>query len=632
MPDISNTPNMQPASGSQFVPAVQPVAGGQPVADAQSVAGGQPVADAQSVAGGQPVAGGQSVPAAQPVAGTQPAQSAQPAQGYAAAAYPAYSQSAYQAAPQQSAYQAAPQQRAYQQSAYPQGVYPQGAQGMQSPQGMQGARAQGGYQGSRSQVAQSQNARSQASRGQAGRGQASRGQAWPQPNNTTLPQNIEAEQTVLSACLLSLGVFEEVVQKLKPESFFRPAHRIIFETMREMTSKSIPIDVISVADQLTAKNQLEAVGGQAYLLELTDNTFALTNWNHHADIVARDAIRRDLLYASASISALAYDSPADTTELIGKAEASLFGVTEQRVASTFKSIVELVEQTNNEIADMANRDTAIQGVQTGFIDVDKLFCGLRGGDLIILAARPAVGKTSFAMNLAANAAKIGSTVVLFSLEMSSVQITQRIIASEAQVPLHRLRSGQLSEADMLAIVNAEAGLTAKNTLYIDDSPSLTITELRTKARRLFRDVKSGLIIVDYLQLMQPLIPRPNARQVEVAEISRGLKVLAKELDVPLIALSQLSRSIDQRGDKRPMLSDLRESGSIEQDADIVMFLDRSTSEAEAESDKRPDLGEAELIVAKHRNGPTRDIKLAFNGDYTKFTDYFDDSSYGGYAE
>lgn len=603
MPDISNTPNMQPASGSQFVPAVQSVA------------------DAQSVAGGQPVAGGQSVPAAQPVAGTQPAQSAQPAQGYANAAYPAYSQGAYQAVPQQ---------RAYQQSAYPQGVYPQGAQGMQSPspqgmqssQGMQGARAQGGYQSNRSQ-----NARSQA-----GRGQASRGQAWPQPNNTTLPQNIEAEQTVLSACLLSLGVFEEVVQKLKPESFFRPAHRIIFETMREMTSKSIPIDVISVADQLTAKNQLEAVGGQAYLLELTDNTFALTNWNHHADIVARDAIRRDLLYASASISALAYDSPADTTELIGKAEASLFGVTEQRVASTFKSIVELVEQTNNEIADMANRDTAIQGVQTGFIDVDKLFCGLRGGDLIILAARPAVGKTSFAMNLAANAAKIGSTVVLFSLEMSSVQITQRIIASEAQVPLHRLRSGQLSEADMLAIVNAEAGLTANNTLYIDDSPSLTITELRTKARRLFRDVKNGLIIVDYLQLMQPVIPRPNARQVEVAEISRGLKVLAKELDIPIIALSQLSRSIDQRGDKRPMLSDLRESGSIEQDADIVMFLDRSTSEAEAESDKRPDLGEAELIVAKHRNGPTRDIKLTFVGEYTKFTNYFDDSSYGGYAE
>lgn len=604
MPDISNTPNMQPASGSQFVPAVQPVA------------------DAQSVAGGQPVAGGQSVPAAQPVVGTQPAQSAQPAQGYAAAAYPAYSQGAYQAVPQQSAYQAAPQQRAYQQSAYPQGVYPQGAQGMQSPQGMQGARAQGGYQGNRSQ-----NARSQA-----GRGQASRRQAWPQATNTTLPQNIEAEQTVLSACLLSLGVFEEVVQKLKPESFFRPAHRIIFETMREMTSKSIPIDVISVADQLTAKNQLEAVGGQAYLLELTDNTFALTNWNHHADIVARDAIRRDLLYASASISALAYDSPADTTELIGKAEASLFGVTEQRVASTFKSIVELVEQTNNEIADMANRDTAIQGVQTGFIDVDKLFCGLRGGDLIILAARPAVGKTSFAMNLAANAAKIGSTVVLFSLEMSSVQITQRIIASEAQVPLHRLRSGQLSEADMLAIVNAEAGLTANNTLYIDDSPSLTITELRTKARRLFRDVKNGLIIVDYLQLMQPVIPRPNARQVEVAEISRGLKVLAKELDIPIIALSQLSRSIDQRGDKRPMLSDLRESGSIEQDADIVMFLDRSTSEAEAESDKRPDLGEAELIVAKHRNGPTRDIKLTFVGEYTKFTNYFDDSSYGGYAE
>lgn len=590
MPDTSNPSHMQPIAGSQ----PQPMSGVQSAPATQSVPGTQPMSVAQ--------------PAAQSVV--------QPAQGYAAATYPAYSQGAYQAAPQQ---------RAYQQSAYPQGVYPQGAQGMQ---GVQGNRGQGSYgyqavQGNRAQGGRSQNARSQAGRGQ---------QAWPQATNTTLPQNIEAEQTVLSACLLSLGVFEEVIQKLKPESFFRPAHRIIFETMREMTSKSIPIDVISVADQLTAKNQLEAVGGQAYLLELTDNTFALTNWNHHADIVARDAIRRDLLYVSASISALAYDSPADTTELIGKAEASLFGVTEQRVASTFKSIVELVEQTNNEIADMANRDTAIQGVQTGFIDVDKLFCGLRGGDLIILAARPAVGKTSFAMNLAANAAKIGSTVVLFSLEMSSVQITQRIIASEAQVPLGRLRSGQLSEADMLAIVNAEAGLTAKNTLYIDDSPSLTITELRTKARRIFRDVKNGLIIVDYLQLMQPVIPRPNARQVEVAEISRGLKVLAKELDIPIIALSQLSRSIDQRGDKRPMLSDLRESGSIEQDADIVMFLDRSTSEAEAESDKRPDLGEAELIVAKHRNGPTRDIKLAFNGEYTKFVDYYDDSSYGGYTE
>ena len=442
----------------------------------------------------------------------------------------------------------------------------------------------------------------------------------------SLPQNIEAEQTVLAACLLSTGVFEEVSLKLRPESFFRPAHRIIFETMREMNARSIPIDVISVSDHLKANGQLEAIGGQAYLLELADNTFAFTSWQHHSEIVSRDAMRRELLHASAHITSLAYDSPADPAELVSQAEAVLFEVTEQTVSSTFKDIQTLIMEANDEIAEMSTRAGTMQGVPTGFRDVDKLFCGLRGGDLIILAARPAVGKTSFAMSLAVNAAKLGSPVAFFSLEMSSVQITQRLLAAEAGLSLSLLRSGRLQDSDWGSLVQASSDL-SQHELYIDDSPSLSIVELRTKARRMMRNKKNGLIIVDYLQLMQPVIPHPNNRAVEVAEISRGLKVLAKELDVPILSLSQLSRSVETRTDKRPMLSDLRESGSIEQDADIVMFIDRSTTEAEAESDHRPDWGMAELIVAKHRNGPTRDITMTFIPEYTKFTDYFDDSGY-----
>lgn len=442
----------------------------------------------------------------------------------------------------------------------------------------------------------------------------------------SLPQNIEAEKTVLAACLLSTGVFEEVSLKLKPESFFRPAHKILFETMREMNSRSIPLDPVLLADNLAAAGQLEAVGGQLYLTELMDNTLAMASWQHHADIVARDAIRRELLLSAAQITSLAYDSPADPKELISQSEAALFGVTEQTVNSTFKNIQELLVEANEEIAEMGNREGTLQGVPTGFIDVDKLFCGLRPGNLIILAARPAVGKTSFAMNLATNAAKQGAPVAFFSLEMAANEITQRLLASEASLPLSRMRNGQLSDGDWSQLVQASGDL-SNCELYVDDSAGLSIVELRTKARRIMRNKKNGLIIVDYLQLMQPVIPHPNNRAVEVAEISRGLKVLAKELDVPIIALSQLSRGVESRTDKRPMLSDLRESGSIEQDADIVMFIDRSTSEAEAESDSRPDWGVAELIVAKNRSGPTRDIPLTFIPEFTKFTNHFDDSKF-----
>ncbi|MEG1561216.1 MAG: replicative DNA helicase [Raoultibacter sp.] len=447
----------------------------------------------------------------------------------------------------------------------------------------------------------------------------------------SLPQNIEAEKSVLAACMLNQDAITEVVTKLKSENFFRPAHQIIFAAMLELNARHLPVDQISLADNLTAAGQLEAVGGKAYLVELADNTFALTNWQNHADIVKRTGILRELIYASAEISALAYDAPDDLGIVVEEAEKTLFNVTEKRVSSAFSKMDGLLTNAMEELTLLSQQQTHMAGVPTGFKDVDELFYGLRAGDLIIMAARPGVGKTSFALNLAVNAAKAGTTVAFLSLEMSTAQLTQRILCSEARVNLGNVRSGKMQDSDWMSIIEASNTLYPLN-LYIDDTPSLSILELRAKARRELRDVENGLIIVDYLQLMQPPQARRDGnRAVEVGEISRGLKVLAKEMQMPVIALSQLSRAIEQRGGKkRPMLSDLRESGSIEQDADIVMFIDRSMDEVEAESDSRPELGTAELIVAKHRNGATRDIKLAFKAESTRFMDFIDDSRVGGY--
>ncbi|MDO5023580.1 replicative DNA helicase [Slackia piriformis] len=440
-----------------------------------------------------------------------------------------------------------------------------------------------------------------------------------------LPSNIEAEKSVLAACMLNPDAIDEIATKLAPENFFRPAHQRIFEGMLELNLRHIPIDQISLAERLSAEGQLDAVGGRPYLVELANNTLALTNWKSHTEIVKRTSVLRDLVYASTNINALAYDAPDDTNAVIEEAEKMLFNVTQKRVSSSFQNITDLLTQAFDDIDELVNNKSHMAGVPTGFTDVDKLFWGLRGGDLLILAARPGVGKTSFALNLATNAAKSGAAVAMFSLEMGANQLVQRILCAEARVNLGQLRAGNLKEGDWNAIMNAAATLSGLE-LYIDDTPGLSLLEMRAKARRQLRDKKKGLIIVDYLQLMQPPSTRRDGnRAVEVAEISRGLKVLAKELDMPLLALSQLSRAVEMRGTKRPMLSDLRESGSIEQDADIVMFIDRSMDEVEAEQDGRPDLGTAELIVAKHRNGATRDITLSFNPEYTKFGNYIDAS-------
>lgn len=460
------------------------------------------------------------------------------------------------------------------------------------------------------------------------RNQIDRGDQAPQLQSTTgrpLPNNIEAEKSVLAACMLNPDAVDEIATKLVPENFFRPAHQLIYAGILELNTRHIPIDQISLADRLAAEGQLEAVGGRPYLVELANNTLALTNWKNHTEIVKRNSVLRDLVYASTNINALAYDAPDDTNEVIEDAEKMLFEVTQKRVSSSFRNITDLLTQAFDEIDELVNNKNQMAGTPTGFTDVDKLFWGLRGGDLLILAARPGVGKTSFALNVATNAAKAGAAVALFSLEMGANQLVQRILCAEARVNLGQLRAGNLQEGDWNAIMNAAATLSGLE-LYIDDTPGLSLLEMRAKARRQLRDKKKGLIIVDYLQLMQPPSNRRDGnRAVEVAEISRGLKVLAKEMDMPLLALSQLSRAVEMRGSKRPMLSDLRESGSIEQDADIVMFIDRSMDEMEAETDGRPDWGTAELIVAKHRNGATRDITLSFNPEYTKFGNYIDAS-------
>ena len=438
-----------------------------------------------------------------------------------------------------------------------------------------------------------------------------------------LPSNVEAEKSVLAACMLNEEAVDEIASSLSPENFYRPAHRLIFEGIANLASRHIPIDQISLADRLAAEGQLEAAGGRPYLVELAINTLSLTNWKSHSEIVRRASLQRDLIYASTNINALAYDAPDDASQTIEEAERMLFSVTQKRVGSSFMKVGDLLSTVFDQIDELARHKDELAGVGTGFKDVDDLFWGWRGGDLLILAARPAVGKTSFALNVAVNAAKHGASVALFSLEMSATQLVQRILCSEARVNLSKLRTGSLTDADWAPILSATDSL-SKLDLWIDDTPGLSLLEMRAKARRQLRDKERGLIIVDYLQLMQPTKARRDGnRSVEVAEISRGLKVLAKELDVPILSLSQLSRAVEMRGNKRPMLSDLRESGSIEQDADIVMFIDRSTDEAEAEQDGRPPLGTADLIVAKHRNGATRDIRLSFAAEYTKFGDYVD---------
>ena len=434
-----------------------------------------------------------------------------------------------------------------------------------------------------------------------------------------MPQNIDAEKAVLAAMLFSTDVTEDALLKLDAKEFYRPAHRIIFETMEDLYKHGIPVDSLSVVDRLQSHGNLEAVGGKAYIIELGNNTLALDNWSAHADIVHRDALLRDLIGASVRITSLGYDAPDDIDEVVEEAEQLLLDVTNKRVETNFVKMDQLVTDTYNNLTALSESQSEFCGVRTGFLDLDNLLNGLRGGNLVIIAARPSIGKTSFALNMATRAAQLGTAVGFFSLEMSKEELVNRILSTETRISSQKFTTGKLTQAEWTKLINISGALT-KLDLWIDDKASASVLDVRTKARRLMRNVPSekGMIIVDYLQLMQSGGKNYESRTVEVSAISRGLKMLAKELNMPVVALSQLSRAVETRENKHPMLSDLRESGSIEQDADVVMFIDRSTSEQEAENEKRPPLGTANIIVAKHRSGPTGIVGLAYQSDFTRF--------------
>ncbi len=433
-----------------------------------------------------------------------------------------------------------------------------------------------------------------------------------------LPNNPDAEANVLSAMLLSSEVVEEALTELLPDDFYRPMNKALFETMHDMYDRSMPIDSITLIDYLNSENKLQEVGGEAYVLELMGQTLSLVNWQHHASIVRRDAMLREIIGATNQINQLAYNAPTDTKEVVERAESILLSVTDREVKNAYKPLNDFLIEAFNEAKEVCEAGGVAAGVPTGYPSLDRMLMGLREGQLVIIGARPAVGKTSFALNLALNAASEGYTVAFFSLEMSGKEIAQRFICAHAQVSMSNFRTGKISPQEWANIGQAAEDLSRLDIL-IDDTPGITVTEIRAKARRMLHNKEKAIIILDYLQLVSPPAGRrAESRTVEVSEMSRALKIMAKELAVPVISLSQLSRAVESRTGKRPQLSDLRESGSIEQDADIVMFLDRSSNEQEAGREDRPPEGITRIIVAKNRSGPIGDVDLVFLAASTKF--------------
>lgn len=435
-----------------------------------------------------------------------------------------------------------------------------------------------------------------------------------------MPHNLEAERALLGSMFLSMEAVETALTKAQADDFYRPAHKRIYEAIQHLYSRNIPVDQISVADRLEAAGHLDAVGGKDYLLDIGMAAPTAAHAFHYAEIVARTSMLRQLVGAGTRIVDLGFDAPDDPVAIVEQAERLVFEVTGQRISGTFRPIKELLTEGFERLEELSVDQRHITGVPTGFLDLDKHLAGLQRGNLVIIAARPSVGKTALALNMAVGAAREGYPVAMFSLEMSSEEMVQRIICSEARIDLQRLRTGYLKDTDW-HLINQAIGRLSKCEIHVDDTPSTSILEIKAKARRLFKDKKQGLIIIDYLQLMQPPSRRSENRQTEVAEISRGLKILAKELHIPIVTLSQLSRAVEARGG-RPRLSDLRESGAIEQDADVVIFIHRDIyNQREGDDDRDyPPRGEAELIVAKNRNGPTDTIRVVYHPEYTKFGD------------
>lgn len=427
------------------------------------------------------------------------------------------------------------------------------------------------------------------------------------------PHSLEAERSVLGSMLLEKEAIIAGTEIIKEDDFYYDAHRVIYEAITSIYSRDEPVDLITLSEELKKKNQLESIGGTSYLGELSDEIATTANIRYYCDIVEEKSILRRLIKASNEIIAKGYDGDEEIGNIIEMAEKKIFDITQKKNQSGPESIKNVLMESLSNIEKMAESQGQLTGVTTGFIDLDNKTSGLQKSDLVLIAARPAMGKTAFTLNLAINAAlKGGASVGIFSLEMSKNQLVQRMLSAESHIELQKIIHGNIGEEEWPKLINAMGPL-SKADIYIDDTPGITLTELKAKCRKLKIERGLDLVMIDYLQLMSGE-GRTESRQQEISAISRGLKGLAKELDCPVVALSQLSRAPELRSDHRPILSDLRESGAIEQDADIVMFLYRD--EYYDEESEKKNIGE--VIIAKHRNGPIGTIELVFVGEYTKF--------------
>ncbi len=427
------------------------------------------------------------------------------------------------------------------------------------------------------------------------------------------PYSEEAEQYVIGSCLGSNEAFARSLEIIQVDDFYKTSNRKIYLAMQRLFEIDEPIDPLTVADRLQKENELDDVGGLNYLDDLVSLVPTSAAITYHAKIIREKKILRDLIQTATEIVTSGYEDNEDADIILDKAERAIFDISEKRTKRTFYSINEIVKSSFDSIEKLFEKPGLVTGVETGFTELDQITSGLQPSDLIIIAGRPSMGKTSFALDIARFAAsRRNIPTAIFSLEMSKEQLGIRMLCSEARVSSVKLRTGYLSSTDWPSLT-AAAGKISEAPIYIDDSPQLGTLDVRARSRRLKAEHSVGLIVIDYLQLMHGG-KSIESRQMEISEISRGLKGLAKELNVPVIALSQLSRAVESRTDKRPMLSDLRESGSIEQDADVVAFIYRD----EVYNQDTPDVGKAEILIRKQRNGPIGDIKLAFLKEYTRF--------------
>jgi len=433
--------------------------------------------------------------------------------------------------------------------------------------------------------------------------------------NKLPPYNKEAEQSVLGSCLHSSEAIAKALEVLSEEDFYKAANKKIFIVMREQFEANEPIDVLALADRLRKKDELENVGGLEYLSLLEDYVPTATAVSHHAKILREKKILRDLIQTATDIVSNSYSDRDDVDTLLDKAEQSIFEISEKRTKPSFFKLPDVIRENVSQLEKLSMEPGMVTGLSCGFTDLNQMTAGFQPSDLIILAARPSMGKTSFALDIARFVSlHEGIPTAIFSLEMSKQQLGVRLLCSQAQVDSQKVRTGYLARTDWPKLHEAGRRLSEAK-MFIDDSAALSVLDVRARARRLAAEQPLGLIIIDYLQLMQGR-GNPESRQLEVSDISRGLKALAKELNVPILALSQLSRAVESRTDKRPLLSDLRESGSIEQDADVVMFIYRDV----VYNPETDDPGKTEILVRKQRNGPIGDVRLHFESKFTRFFD------------